>query len=74
MSVIGLPDGVPALADPNIVLDDVAPVTSDGANVADSSSTPRWGLFTQDGDPALTGDSTLAFEVEQDSIVASYPI
>lgn len=68
------PAGVPPLADPDITWDDVDPVTEDGAGVLDSSSTPRWGLFTPDGEPAITGDSTLAFEIDQDASVTNYPI
>lgn len=68
------PDGVPSLADPDVAFDEVDPVDSDGADVTDSSSIPLWGIFTPDGEPALTGDSTLAFEVDQDSSVTNYPI
>lgn len=68
------PAGVPPLADPTIVWNDVAPVTSDGADVVNSSATPQWGIFSQDGDPVLTGDSTLAFEIDQDASVTNYPI
>lgn len=68
------PNGVPPLADPGVSFDSVDPVEADGADVLDSSSTPQWGLFDQDGNPVLTGDSTLAFEINQDSSVTNYPI
>lgn len=35
---------------------------------------PQWGIFDDDGQPVITGDSCLSFEYAKDSRVADFPI
>lgn len=35
---------------------------------------PQWGIFDEDGQPVITGDSVLSFEYAKDSKVADFPI
>ncbi len=53
---------------------DTGPVlTSDDKNVTDTSIDPQWGLFNQDGTPAVTATSVFAFEYKKPYTIPTYP-
>lgn len=70
---MALPPGVPTLATA-IVFDVVRAVSSDGFGLSGAAVSGPWGLYDQSGQPVVTGDSVLAFDFDQDSVVATYPV
>jgi hypothetical protein len=70
---MALPPGVPALAI-NIAFEAVKILTSDGLGLSGQAISGPWGLYDQQGNPVLTGDSVLAFDFDQDAAVATYPV
>lgn len=49
------------------------PMTEDGDDVADTSNSPQWGLFDQDGNAVITADSVFGFEYKKTWRIPNYP-
>lgn len=49
-------------------------LTSDGPNQAGASSGPQWGIFDQDLQPVIIGDSCLIVDFRKDYRISDYPV
>lgn len=72
---MALPAGVPALLPGSgAIFNTVALVTADAAGILGLATQPQWGLFDQNGQPVIVGDSVISFDNDNESQISNYPV
>lgn len=67
--------GVPPVRrDPFAPLENIRLVAADAATVLQMFQPPQWGIFTQDGFPALLADAVLAVDFRREWRLSDYPV
>lgn len=68
----GVPAMVRSLADPAVGIANL--LTGDGPDLGANQAAPVWGVFTADGDPAITPDTVVDFEYRKENPISDFPV
>lgn len=68
------PPGVPTLQNAGVTFNQVSTVVSDIAIIAGLFSGPQWGIFDQNNNPVIVGDSVVSAEFTRDFNISKYPV